>query len=143
MLQKEFSALSSYQKISIWLSSVCLIHCLITPFIIVLLPSVSSFADGWVESALIAAVIPISLVAFMPIWWRHKNWNRLIELSLGITLVLVAQWISFGHEHHSLFDFEGFSELVLMVSGTGLIAYATFRNRRHTHHCHNPHHVHE
>jgi ABC-type microcin C transport system permease subunit YejB len=143
MFQKDFSALSSYQKISIWLSSLCLIHCLVTPFIIILLPSISSFVDGWVEKALIAAVVPISLIAFLPIWWKHKNWYRFIELITGISLVLIAQWFTSGHGHHEPASLEAIFEIIFMISGTGLIAYATFRNRRHTHHCHNPNHVHE
>lgn len=141
MLQKEFSSLSTYQKISIWLSSLCLIHCLITPFIIVLLPSISSFVEGWVETALIAAVIPISLAAFLPVWWKHKNWKLLFELLSGITLILVAQWLTKGNAHHASSSIQVIWEILLMISGTGLIAYATYRNRKHTHHCRNPHHA--
>lgn len=141
MYNKEISTLTTYQKFSIWLSSLCLIHCLITPFIIILLPSVSSFVDGWVETALIAAVIPVSLFSFIPIWLKHKNLTRLFELLAGIALVLIAQLVIHGSSH-TFGSFIAAIEMLLMIAGTSLIAYATYRNRRHTHHCHNPHHAH-
>lgn len=128
------------QKISLWLSSLCLIHCLITPFIIILLPAVSTFFSDTVEWILIISVIPISSIAFFPIWKNHKNRMRLYEFLAGISLVIIAQTV-----FHFILQ-EGFITLLFeslfMFFGVGLIAYATYKNRQHTHHCANLHHSH-
>lgn len=141
MISKNTADLSQAQKLSLWLSSLCLIHCLITPFVILLLPSVSGFFSGWIELTLVLGIFPVSMIAFFPIWIKHKNINRLMEFIAGLILVAVAQVIVYSHEHGS-FSVEGILEMALMISGTLLIAYATYKNRRHTHHCHNPHHAH-
>lgn len=142
MYSKDTTQLNQTQKLSIWLSSLCLIHCLITPFIILLLPSLGAFFSGWVEIALVASILPISSVAFFPIWVKHKNSARIIEYLIGISLVISAQVIVFFHGHGGN-SIEQYAELSLMIIGTLLIAYSTYRNRRHTHHCHTPGHVHE
>lgn len=142
MISKNTADLTVSQKVSIWLSSLCLIHCLITPFILILLPSISTFFSGWVELVLVIGIFPISMIAFFPIWIKHKNKIRLVEFLSGLSLIAIAQFIIYFHEHGG-YSLESIFEMLLMVLGTGLIAYATYRNRRHTHHCHNPHHVHE
>lgn len=133
-------ALTLPQKVSLWVSSVCLIHCLITPFIILLLPAVSGFFSETLELLLVLSVIPISAIAFFPTWKNHKNKQRLAEFSTGIGLILIAQFLLhfFGHDAFAIIMLE----TIVMIAGVGLVAYATYRNRRHTHHCANPHHVH-
>ena len=140
-MSEKLATLNTPQKISIWLSSLCLIHCLITPFIIILLPSVSGFFSGWVEALLIFAVVPISSVAFFPIWVKHKNKTRLVEFLAGISIVLLVQ-LFYHNLDHSGFHFDQIVETIFMVVGTGLIAYATYKNRRHTHTCSVPNHEH-
>lgn len=140
-MSEKLATLTLQQKISIWLSSLCLIHCLITPFIIILLPSVSGFFSGWIEGALIFAVIPLSSVAFFPIWVKHNNKTLLIEFLAGIFIVLLVQL--FYHDlDHSGFHLNQIVETIFMILGTGLIAFATFKNRRHTHSCSVKNHVH-
>jgi cation transport ATPase len=140
-MSEKLATLNTPQKLSIWLSSLCLIHCLITPFIIILLPSVSGFFSGWIEALLIFAVVPISSIAFFPIWVKHKNKTRLVEFLAGICIVIIVQ-LFFHDFDHSGFHFNQIVETILMVVGTGLIAFATYRNRRHTHTCSVPAHQH-
>lgn len=130
-----------FQKWSALLSSLCLIHCLTTPFIIILLPSVSQFFSHWVETALILAIFPISSIAFFPIWTNHKNKTRLFEFLGGLFLILIAQivvWV-LPHESQPVYHVV---EILLMILGTGLVAWASYKNRKHTHTCKNPNHVH-
>jgi hypothetical protein len=140
-MSEKLATLTTSQKLSIWLSSLCLIHCLITPFLIILLPSVSGFFSGWVEATLIFAIIPISSIAFFPIWIKHKNKTRLVEFLSGLALILLVQ-IAFHDFDHTGFHFNQILETILMISGTGLIAYSTYKNRRHTHSCAVPNHTH-
>ncbi len=140
-MSEKLATLNTTQKLSIWLSSLCLIHCLITPFIIILLPSVSGFFSGWVEAMLIFAVVPISSVAFFPIWIKHKNKMRLVEFLVGIGIVLFVQ-LFFHDLDHSGFHFDQLTETIFMIIGTGLIAFATYKNKKHTHTCTVPNHEH-
>ena len=141
MIPKQTAKLTLTQKWSIWLSSLCLIHCLITPFIILLIPTFATFLTGWIEWALIASILPISSIAFFPIWIKHKSPVRLFEFLTGLALIIISQLFILSHQHE-LLTTPQILETVFMILGTLLVSYSTFKNRRHTHHCHNPHHEH-
>jgi hypothetical protein len=135
-------------KASLTLSSVCLIHCLAMPFVILLLPAISQFMSETVETVLILAVIPISAIAFVPTWLKHKNFRLGGIFLFGLTVILIGQ---FGMDHHhdflsntdqheAILGFVG-RTTVLMI-GVFSLAWATYRNNKHTHVCKNPHHHH-
>jgi hypothetical protein len=101
-----------------------------------------------VETALILAVIPISSIAFIPSWLKHRNYRLGGIFLFGLTVILIGQ---FGMEHHhdilnsslqskAIIGFIGRTS-VLMI-GVFALAWATYKNNTHTHVCKNPHHHH-
>jgi uncharacterized membrane protein YeaQ/YmgE (transglycosylase-associated protein family) len=125
---------------SVFLSSVCLIHCMATPFLVLALPSFSVFFTDVVEWALILAVVPVSLAAFVPTWIKHKDRGLLVRFLAGLTFVLVSQLL-FHQHHHSDVSLQ-WPGMVSMAVGAFLMAWAIYRNNRHTHVCTVPGHVH-
>ncbi|HAC15795.1 MAG TPA: hypothetical protein DCE78_07605 [Bacteroidetes bacterium] len=138
------------QNLSYLFSSLCLIHCLMMPVIIILIPAFSTFFNDTLELILILSVIPVSLYAFYPTWIKHKNIKLLIFFLLGLTIILTSQF-AIEHVHIS-----NFSELynnsvngttfifrtILLIIGVVILALTVYKNNKHTHVCHNPNHVH-
>jgi hypothetical protein len=142
--------LKSAKNLSYIFSSICLVHCLTMPFIILLIPAFSHFMSDTIELILIVSIIPISLYAFVPTWLAHKNSSLGVLFSAGILLILFSQ---FGMDHfhsveptqiftnsHSAIQF--FSRTGIMVLGVVLLALSVYKNNKHTHVCRNPHHHH-
>lgn len=146
----------SFSKLSVFLSGLCIIHCLLTPFVLLLIPAFSTFFNRTVESLIVLTLIPLSALGFFPTWLKHKNGRLLSFYLIGLLTVIfthlgfhytdINHLFSHTHGHkapvtvhsHSVFSFE----VVLMVVGSLFMAWATWKNNRHTHTCKNPNHMH-
>lgn len=131
---------SLFSRSSVVLSSVCLVHCLATPFIILALPSVSVFFSDTLELILIFSVVPLSLAAFVPTWWKHKNLKLSIQFGIGLVLVMISQLLF--HQHTTTDVALHVPGMMSMAIGAGILAWSIFKNNRHTHVCNVPGHVH-
>ena len=140
----------SASQLSYFISSLCLIHCLMMPFVILLLPAFSAFFTDTLETILLLSVIPVSLYAFLPTWNKHRNVSLAVMFVSGLSLVLFAQF-GIQHQHFttlgSYFAAMVSEPLVLirlgmLISGVVLLSISVYRNNKHTHVCHNPHHHH-
>jgi lysylphosphatidylglycerol synthetase-like protein (DUF2156 family) len=132
-----------FGRMSIFLSSLCIVHCLATPFILVLLPTLSTFFSETLERILILLVIPLSLVGFLPRWLSHRNYASLLLYSISILLILFSQFVL--HSGHSHDASAGLAHLpwagtTVTFTGAFLLAWVVYRNNRHTHTCTHPHH---
>lgn len=134
-----------------FLSGLCLVHCLAMPFLIVALPSVSGFLQHDAEMIITFAVLPFSILGFIPTWWKHKN--RFIATKFVAALVLFVLGNTVFHDVHgpdestttmvaSMLTSAANPGVLLSLSGALLMAYAMYRNNRHVHVCHNPLHRH-
>ena len=108
-------------RAAIWLSGLCLVHCLALPLAILLAPTLSH----WVEATettthwiLFGIAIPISLVAFVQGYRRLRSKLTLLLGGLGLLLMLVAVSHVFGRE----------LEVALTVVGVTAVMFAHLRN---------------
>ncbi len=131
-----------FSKLSIFLSSLCVVHCLATPFVLLLLPAMSTLFSETIEIVLVLSVVPLSMAGFLPTWFRHKN-NRLLVLYLtSITLILFSQFVlhvSHDHAEHGI-SLMNWIRTGVTFTGALLLAWVVFQNNRHTHYCTHPHH---
>lgn len=107
------------------LSSLCLLHCLALPLVLVTMPVIAQFADvlhgpDWLHWVLIGVALPASAVAL----WRgldvHHDHSPLCVALVGFALMAAG---AFSHGHGAL-------EAVLTVTGGLVVAFAHWRNWR-------------
>lgn len=107
------------------ISSLCLLHCLLLPVAIAVLPAVGggiaegfSFDRVWLHWALIAVAAPVSCYALVQGVRLH---HRLLPVALALAGFAV---MALGAAAHGA----GLIEPVLTVSGGLLVAFAHWRN---------------
>lgn len=133
---------SILSKLAIILSSICLVHCLSMPLIILLLPTVASFLSTTFELILMLSVIPLSIAAFLPRWLKHRNYKRLYVFGGGITLIVISQiLLQFSHTHTSFNPVE-LAGTTTLFAGVVMISTVLYLQNKHTHTCSNPNHKH-
>lgn len=131
---------SLFSKLTIILSSVCIVHCLSMPLLILMLPTVATFLSSTVELILILSIIPLSIASFFPRWLRHRNYNRLYIFLIGLSLIIIAQL--FWHNTHSNMEFSDILGLSGLFAGVIMVSGVIYTQNRHTHECSNPEHSH-
>ena len=118
------------EKTGVWdkwgmvISTLCAIHCLLTPVLLFALPVLGEvFESEWVHLGMALFVVPIGIYAFWSGYKHHKK-NYLLALGLlGVTLVGGASIAP-----HSWVDF--FGDHVVVIVGSCLLILAHFLNRR-------------
>ncbi|MEX2641345.1 MAG: MerC domain-containing protein [Balneolales bacterium] len=135
---------SVFSNLSIAFSSVCVLHCLMTPFLIFLLPALSEFFSETIELALVMSVVPLSLAGFLPSWSKHKNYALLRFFILGLAMIMFGQlFIHISHDASAVNSafIPGLVYLrsLIILCGAGILAYAVYKNNMHTHVCSHEH----
>ena len=108
-------------KAAIWLSGLCLLHCLSVPLAFLLAPSVSSWLDATETQThwlLFGLAVPISCVALYRGYQRQPNLLTVSTGVLGLILMLLAVLHLLGEE----------LEIVLTTLGVVLVMVAHIRN---------------
>lgn len=79
-------------KFAIALSLVCLIHCLVTPLLLIAIPSLASLMldNEAFHFWMVVAVIPTSIYALTLGCKKHKRYRLLLLGGIGLALLLVA-----------------------------------------------------
>jgi hypothetical protein len=113
-------------RLGISLSILCLIHCLLFPLIVLVLPALGAtlfFNETMVHWVLLGMAFPVSLAAFSHGYRFHGDWMTLVIGALGLIFLIVgvSHWL--GHD----------SEIYLTVPGAFLLFMAHLRNWRHHH----------
>ena len=111
-------------KTAICLSFLCVVHCLLLPVLLIVLPPISGLLalnDEMFHQWLLFAVVPISLIALYMGYLHHKNKQVFIVGSIGLGILAMAAFL--GHdilgEH---------MEVIVTVMGSSIIAFAHVRN---------------
>lgn len=144
-----------FSRLSLLLSGLCVLHCMAMPILLLTIPALSSLFPSYLESLLVLSILPLSGFGFIPTWKKHRN-NRLLQsylLGLGIILIThigfhysdIEHFFWGGHfdgsHNHSHAGFY-LTESTLMIVGSAILAWTTWKNNRHTHVCKNPNHIH-
>jgi hypothetical protein len=104
-------------------STICLIHCLLTPVVISLFPNIIPYlpGDASFHRLLAVGILLFGLVGFLPGYLVHRRKSLLALIAAGIALILVVAW-SGESLHQGL-------ELFLSVSGSVFLVVAHLLNR--------------
>ena len=113
-------------KLAIFLSGVCILHCLLAPILLTLMPilSINAFVEDIIFHQMILwVIIPSSLFALTIGCKNHKQLNILISGVIGIlALIFIA---SFGHD----FLGENLERWATSIAGI-ILAYSHYANYR-------------
>ncbi len=129
------------------LSWACMLHCVLLPFVIPVLPALEVFADDHTHRYLAIVILLVGALAFHRGYQKHQNTMILLLGLSGIALLFVALTIPVdsalpidgnvhhghthtetGHQGHGGFFFS--AETLLTVLGSILLVYAHLRNIR-------------
>jgi hypothetical protein len=115
-------------KAAVALSGLCLLHCLLLPVIITLLPFLDQFSDRHLHAEILIIVFPVSLIALTIGFRRHAD-KRVVGLGIaGLLLLLVGATLA-----HSLFGVV--ADRMLTITGSVILALAHYRNSRLSRSC--------
>ena len=108
----------TFDRVAISASTVCMLHCLVTPVLLVVVPVVSSsfLSDELFHRVLVAFVMPISFIALFLGCQRHRDRTVLMLGSLGLFFLVLVALV--GHE---LFGEMG-EKIGTMISGAILVS---------------------
>ena len=90
-LASRTSVAAAWDRLGLATSVACVIHCLATPLMLVLLPAMGS----WLASPLVHQFLAVGVVAaaagsLAPGVWQHGQWSVLIPAVIGIAAVMFA-----------------------------------------------------
>ena len=108
-------------RAAMWLSGLCLVHCLALPLAVLLTPTLSQWLEAtettthWI---LFGIAIPISVIALVQGYRRLRSVKTLLLGGIGLLLMLVAVCHVFGRE----------MEVLLTVIGVTAVLFAHLRN---------------
>jgi len=130
--------LSSYtNNLAIGLSGLCVLHCLASPLLIVLLPSLTvlQLDNEAFHTWLLIGVIPTSLFSLFMGCKQHQLYRILLIGFCGLLFLISAVFVE-DFEHGELM------EKVLTVIGACIVAFAHYLNfrqcRKHNNKCECP-----
>ena len=118
-------------RIAMLLSSLCVIHCLLTPILLISIPalaSVSILNDETFHQILLFFVLPIGTFALLVGYLHHRNKWVVLAGVTGLTLLsspLLVEWVGVGHE-----VLGEYGEVVITVIASFIIVSAHIVNYR-------------
>lgn len=128
----EFRALVNLDKLGVIASSVCLVHCLVLPFVLILLPfaGLEYLASNAAHKVLAFFVLLFALTAIVPGYLQHRRKTILIAMLFGLSLVMLATFSLAALNLSNL-------ETPLITVGNLILVATHLQNRRHLSKLHN------
>ncbi|MBI2522217.1 MAG: MerC domain-containing protein [Bdellovibrio sp.] len=119
-----------WDKIAMGLASVCAIHCLLLPVVLVALPWLEGlFPHAWFHVMILGVTVPLALLAFYHGWKQHRTLSPLLWATAGVLGLTVGVVM---HENFMM-------ERIFSLAGSFflLLGHAQNIRRCRCHHDHN------
>ncbi len=110
-------------KIAVALSGLCLLHCLLLPFVVAVLPFLGQFGTDHFHAELLLFVIPLSVIALGVGYRRHHHAEVLVFGALGLTILTIGG--TFVHDTYG-----EMADRAMTVTGSIILAFTHYRNFR-------------
>jgi hypothetical protein len=115
----------NWDRWGILLSSLCAIHCLVTPILLLSLPVLGAYFQSQMVHVVMALfVVPVGAFAFWSGYKHHKKINLLAMGFVGLSLVGGAPLV------HDFFNVELIREDIMTIFGSAILIGAHLLNRR-------------
>lgn len=110
-------------RLGICLSGLCVVHCILTPIILIFLPALPFLASPLVHQ-LLAIILPfIAIAAFVPGWRRHRDARIFAWGICGLALLVFAAFSPGG-------ILTTLQETLISIIGSAALIHAHLINRR-------------
>jgi len=110
-------------KVAVLLSGLCLLHCLLLPFAIAVLPFLGQFGDDHFHRELLLFVVPVSVIALTAGYRRHGHIEVMFFGGLGLAILVIGGTIV----HDTYGDAV---DRLMTVTGSLILAGTHYRNYR-------------
>jgi len=114
---------SVLDQVAAALSGLCLLHCLLLPFAVAVLPFLGQFSDDHLHMEMLIVVVPVSVVALYLGFRRHGNMGVVGWGFVGLSLLAVGGTIA-----HTLYGV--LADRTFTVAGSIVLAVTHYRNFR-------------
>jgi len=81
-------------RLAVVLSGLCLVHCLLLPFAVAILPFLGQFSDDHLHAVMLIVVIPVSVIALAFGFRRHKRAGVVISGAIGLMILAIGGTIA-------------------------------------------------
>jgi len=115
-------------SMAVAMSTLCLVHCLILPFIVVGVPLLAQFAETHLHYQLLVVVVPLSVVALGIGYRRHRNGRIVAGGVLGLLLLIIGATVA--HAQLGLV-----ADRLFTIAGSLTLATAHWKNSRSSIRC--------
>lgn len=119
-----------FDKIGIFLSTLCLVHCLLIPVLFALYPAAPLFWGELHEKmheVLFFIILPTCLLAFYPRFYKEKMW----EFFWGPMFAIGIFWITLMLTEKKLLPYVNITEPMLTSVGSLTLIYFHWKNFKH------------
>ncbi|MDH5344410.1 MAG: MerC domain-containing protein [Gammaproteobacteria bacterium] len=114
-------------QVAVALSGLCLLHCLLLPFLVAVLPFLAQFGDNHLHAEMLVVVIPVSMVALALGFRRHRHGGIVFTGIVGLAILTIGGTIA-----HSAYGLS--ADRALTVIGSITLAITHYRNFRLSRH---------
>jgi hypothetical protein len=115
-------------KAAVALSGLCLLHCLALPLVLLLLPFLGALSLDRLHGQMLIVVIPVSVVALLLGFRRHRSRLVLLAGVVGMVLLIIG-----GTLAHNRLGID--ADRTLTIAGAVVLAFTHYRNSRLARHC--------
>lgn len=112
-------------RLAVGLSGLCLLHCLLLPFAVTILPFLGQFGDDHLHAEVLLVVVPVSLIALALGFRHHRRAGVIAGGVVGLGIMIVGGTIV--HDAYGLA-----ADRTLTVIGSLTLAFTHYRNFRLT-----------
>lgn len=106
---------------AVLLSTLCLVHCLALPLIVAGLPVLAQYSEGHLHAQILVVVLPLSTLALILGFHRHRDWKILLGGAAGMLLLIIGA--TFAHQQLGIATDRAFT-----IAGSLTLATAHFFN---------------
>ena len=114
-------------KAAVALSGLCLLHCLLLPFIIAVLPLLGQFNEAHFHAQMLLVVLPVSLFAFVQGFRRHGNHAIIAWGTTGIAILVFGATVAHA-------SYGALADTLMTIAGCIVLATSHYMNNRLTRH---------
>ncbi len=108
-------------QVAVALSGLCLLHCLLLPFAMAILPFLGQFSDDHLHAEMLVIVIPLSVIALALGFRRHRHRGVVISGIIGLTILTIGGTVA--HATYGLL-----ADRALTIIGSITLALTHYRN---------------